>query len=92
MSLTEKDISHYSTLGDIMICGDTNAQSGIETYCIDNSNTYIYVPHYPTCDGNIKYRTRKDVVCTPRRKELVDVCVASNMYILDGRTFGDVFW
>ena len=31
LSLIEKDISHYSSLGDIMICGDTHAWTGIKT-------------------------------------------------------------
>ena len=49
------------------------------------------MPHYTTCDGNIKYRNSKDLVCTPRGKDLIDSCVASNLYILNGRTFGDLF-
>ena len=73
-----------------MNCGDTNARTSIETDYIDNSNKYIYVPHYTPCVGNIKYLNSKDLVCTPRGKELIDSCVASNLYILNGRTFGDV--
>ena len=66
MSLIEKDILHYSTLGDIMICWNTNAQTGVETDYIDNSNKYLPVPHYTTCKSNFKYRNSKDLVCIPR--------------------------
>ena len=31
LSLLEYNISHYSSLGEIMICGDTNARTGTET-------------------------------------------------------------
>ena len=61
----EKDISHYSSLGDIMIRGDTHAQTGIKTDFVDNSNTYISVPYYTTCSCSIKNRNSKDLVCAP---------------------------
>ena len=64
--------------------------SRLLTYYIDDSNKYISVPHYTTCDRNIKYRNSKEV-CSPREKELIDLCIASNLNILSGRTFGDVF-
>ena len=52
LSLLEYDISHYSFLDEIMICGDTNARTGIETDYVDN-NRYISVPHYTACNDNI---------------------------------------
>ena len=57
---------------------------------IDNSNTYISVPEYTTC-SNIKYINNMGLVYTPRGNELIDLCVASYLYILKGRTFGDIF-
>ena len=66
LSLMEKDISHCSSLGDIMICGDAHAQTGIKTDFVDNSNTYISVSYYTNCSGSIKYRNSKDLVCAPR--------------------------
>ena len=84
-------ISHYSSLGEIMICGDTNARTGIETDYVDNNNIYISVPHYTACNDNIKYRNSKDLTCTTRGKEFIDLCVASNLHILNGRAFGEIF-
>ena len=52
LSLLEYDISHYSSLDEIMICGVTNARTRIETDYVDN-NRYISVPHYTACNDNI---------------------------------------
>ena len=73
-----------------MIYVDTHAWTGTDTDYIDNSNTYVSMPHFTAFSGNTEYRNSKDLVCTPRGKELIDLCFASYLYILNGRTFGDI--
>ena len=87
LSLLETDISYYSSLGEIMICGDTNARTGIESDYVDNNNKYISIPHYTSCQD----RKSKDLVCSTRGKELIDLCIAGNLHILNGSAFGDIF-
>ena len=73
-----------------MIYVDTNAWTGTDTDYIDNSNTYVSMPHSTACSGNTEDRNGKDLVCTTRGGELIDLCLASYLYILNGRTFGDI--
>ena len=48
---------------------------------VDNNKKYISVPHYTACNCNIEYRNSKDLSCTPRGKELIDLCVLHLTYI-----------
>ena len=74
-----------------MFYGDTNARIGCETGFIDNDNKYISTPHYTTCSQNSKARYSKDSIYNTRGKELIDICTASNLIVLNGRAFGDTF-
>ena len=83
----EKDIEYYSNLGDILIKGDMNARIGTETNQIDNNNKYINIPHYVS--HNKISRQSYDNKSNARGKELLDMCISSNLSILNGQTFGD---
>ena len=41
----------------------------------------ISIPHYTSCQDGIKDRKSKDLVCSSRGKELIDLCIAGNAYI-----------
>lgn len=44
MRILETDLDKYSDLGDIIICDDTNARTGVEMEGLDNSDSDKYIP------------------------------------------------
>lgn len=90
LSIIEKDISHYSNLGDIMLFGDTNARTGVENDLLDANCTHLPAPFLKGNTGSFLKRKSQDSVCNSRGKEFIDLCISANLVILNGRTFGDL--
>lgn len=88
-SILEEDINHYKSMGNILICGDLNARTGERA---DTLNTQgdkhlpggIYSP-LPECP------TRKsfDKVTNTSGIQLLQLCCALGLYIVNGRLRGD---
>ncbi|VDI33728.1 Hypothetical predicted protein [Mytilus galloprovincialis] len=79
--------------GNIILCCDLNARSGADTNFIEND---VYDSHTPLCN-NYEYdivqdiRNSYDKKVDTRGKQLTEFCISTNMRILNGRVFGDLF-
>ena len=84
----EKEISHYSTLGNVLIGGDFDSRLGCkhkdflvsdflpidQTFLLDSEN----------------FRNTKDKACNTLGKYLFELCLTHNLKLLNGRTIGDL--
>ena len=90
----EKEVAKYENVGNILLMGDLNARTAIDKDYIDRENNR-FIP------GGNRYDTV--YTCSPRRSEdndkvkhavgygrcLLDLCIAADLRILNGRTLGD---
>ena len=85
------EMSEYNLDGDILLCGDFNARtgSGVADFISDDDDMHVPVADNYLQDRNIKYRTSQDSIVDTRGRELIDLCIESQLRILNGRSFGD---
>lgn len=88
----EKDVLNFKTKGEILICGDFNARTGSELDFIDNDTTK-HLPLFDSykIDNTINVRNSHDTVVDTRGKELLELCIANQLRIMNGRCIGDIF-
>ena len=84
--LLEKDIVNYQAKGEILLCGDFNARTGVLSDFIASDVT----EHLPLADDYspdrpILTRYSRDVVIDNRGRELIDLCISSQLRFLNGR-------
>ena len=89
--ILEKELSHYSRQGDIMLGGDFNSRLGKKytDYIISDTNDYLPVDQDLSLDHD-NFRNHKDKNENSYGKLLSDLCITHNLKILNGRTIGDV--
>lgn len=82
----EEDIIKFSKVGDIMMVGDLNART---SSCPDsiNGDSDIVFPIY--ANDNIPTRNSMDKTLDSRGKHLLEICIQSQLCILNGRCLGD---
>ena len=90
MQKLEKQIEYFSCKGKVILTGDLNARVGNETDILIKEND----PHLPIPNDNIhEYilpRVTSDSYVNQYGKWLTDLCVDNQLYILNGRTLGDL--
>ena len=93
LDIIEKDILKFSHQGSIILCGDLNARTGSEPDFIINDINDIHVPMYDNyiCDIIQDLRCSYDAKVDSRGKQLLDLCIASKLRILNGRMWGDSY-
>lgn len=87
----ESDIEELSTKGSIILCGDMNSRTGEICdfiQCDSDNNRYPLPDNY--CFDNFRNRQSYDKVILKQGRRLVNACINNNLYILNGRTLGDV--
>ena len=90
----ENEIIQLSDKGDIALIGDLNARTANRLDFIDNER-HIHdalLDILPTCylhDSNIERRNSVDSVFNSQGQQLLDLCIASQLRILNGRYLGD---
>jgi hypothetical protein len=97
-AILENDIMNFITKGDVIIGGDFNARigtkPGILQHCeINRDDPYDHMPVDETLHVNSQipqYRNAKDRCVNAYGKSLENVCISSNMCVLNGRTIGDL--
>ena len=85
--LLEKDITKYTKFGSIILTGDFNARIRSELDVIIYNNTY-----FQSSGENISFKIRNaqdSVVKKHYGDLLLDLCISSNIVILNGRCLGD---
>lgn len=89
MSYLENSIEQYQKCGEVIIMGDLNGRTAenldyiINDDCSFNSCINYNVDLDQTCRNN------QDRIINKRGKELLDLCIAAQLRILNGRTMGD---
>jgi exonuclease III len=86
----EKQVQHFSPLGDLLILGDLNARTAREPDYIIN-DTARFVPNSLgyKADTVPPDRLNQDVNTNERGRKLLDMCVSTGLRILNGRKPGD---
>lgn len=87
----EHDIQNFSEKGDILLCGDFNARTGIKDDFISNDNNNhlpLDVDYVP--DKSIMPRRSLDDIIRDRGFDVIDLCISSQLRILNGRSLGDL--
>ena len=85
--LMEQDISDMPGDVETLLLGDLNARSGSECEIL-NDDTWvdtlpISIPHLPK-------RYSQDILVNTRGRRLIRFCQECQIYIVNGRTFGDI--
>ena len=87
----EIDITKYSSLGNILICGDLNARTGLLQDFVENDDRdHIPLPHAYTPDYFNQYRCNLDKTVNNYGEWLMSTCISANLCTLNGRSCGDV--
>ena len=84
----ERDVSKYQLLGKILLTGDFNSRTSTEPDFITldrflNTDLFIQsdLERYP--------RVNKDHVLDAHESKLIELCIAANLFIANGRLHGD---
>ena len=74
-----------------MIGGDFNSRIGTKTdYMIDDRKDLHFLPEGYELDTFTTHRNNKDVSLTSYGDQLIQLCIASKLRVLNGRTRGDL--
>jgi exonuclease III len=89
-----EEISEYERKGNVILLGDFNGRTGINSDCLDeNGNRFLDLPEGyrdNTSSTNTRGRNSNDCTVNVQGKELLDICKATRMRILNGRIMGDL--
>ena len=87
----EIDILKYSSLGNILICGDLNARTGLLQDFVENDDReHLPLPYAYTPDHYGKHRQNRDKTVNNYGEWLINTCISTNLCTLNGRCCGDV--
>ena len=81
---------NYKTKGDILLLGDLNGRVGnLPDYITNDNDKYLPFDDNYNIDTITTPRNSQDSYVDERGKHILEICVASQMRILNGRTIGD---
>lgn len=94
-SKIENEISYLSQKGHILLIGDLNSRISNRNDFIENESDFKdslsnFLPDNYTTDFNI-HRNSMDKVFNTQGQSLIDLCIASQLRVLNGRFVGDLF-
>lgn len=91
MSKLEKQIEYFSCKGKILICGDLNARVGNNIDLIQKEeDIHLPTPHEDVYEAIFPRVTCDKSVINQTGRWLIEKCVDNQLYILNGRTLGDL--
>ena len=79
-----------STKGEILLCGDSNARTGLQQDDIEESTINIHDMPLELLTNSQKPRNNSDKKTNVDGNELIDLSIAHKLTILNGRTIGDL--
>ena len=101
MENVRNDIARFSQRGEIVLLGDFNARTGTESDMVNLDLEYIQgidLTSLGTERGNLgqvdkipTIRNSEDRKLNTRGQDILDICKNNELYILNGRTAGDIF-
>ena len=89
------DVTRYNQKGKCIVVGDLNGYTNKEPDFIMHDDVNVNINTVPlpgdyTPDANLGSRENRDSHLVNRRgQEILDLCISSNLRILNGRTLGD---
>ena len=83
------DIINCSRSGNIMLIGDMNARTGHKADFIEHDSESDTDDRFYITDRDIPKRYTEDAKVCARGERVLDMCISSQMRILNGRTIGD---
>ena len=87
-----RDINNFKDYGNILICGDLNARTGLDpNFIVNDSDKHVPLDPSYIIDSNILQRNSEDTNVEDRVKQVNELCVSSRMRILNGRILGDSY-
>ena len=86
----ETDVYKFKTKGEVIIMGDLNGRTGVLPDFIENdSDSHLPLSEDYNIDHNLKPRTSQDRHIDDRGKHILEICIAAQLRILNGRKLGD---
>ena len=87
-----RDINYYKINGNVFICGDLNARTGLDPdFIVNDSDKHVPLDPSYIIDSIILQRNSEDTKVDDRGKQINELCISTRMRILNGRTLGDSF-
>jgi exonuclease III len=88
--LLEKDILHFSNLGEIVLMGDLNGRTKRNPdYILHDSAKFMPHNRQYSTDLSLPPRKNLDVTLNNRGNQILDLCISAKLRILNGRKPGD---
>ena len=88
-NMLEEEIATFSTIGHVLLTGDFNARTGsLSDYVNHDSALHIPLPPDYVVDTPLP-RKSEDCVVNNYGRELSNLCIASRLWITNGRTRPD---
>ena len=86
------EISHFQAQGNVLLCGDFNARTGSKLDYIDpQGNKHVFGQSSLYLTPTLRSRNNLDRTTNKSGTELVQLCRALGLYMLNGRIRGDSF-
>lgn len=90
ISSLHTEISHFQAQGNVLLCGDFNARTGSKLDYVDpQGNKHVFGQCSPYLTPALRIRNSLDHSVNKSGKELVHLCRALGLYMLNGRIRGD---
>ena len=91
MQTIEKRIDYFSCRGKIILGGYFNARVGeLNEFLMKEDDTYLSMPHDDTFEYILPRVSHDSKTTNQYGKWLIDLCMDNQLYILNGRTLGDL--
>ena len=93
--MLEAGVRKYSNVGKVSVIGDLNARTGSKSDIITDSHIFDkYIPTIENETGKDDYevkfeRVSMDNICNSSGSQLIDICIASDLKIVNGRLGND---
>ena len=87
--LIENDIAQYSERGKCVLIGDFNARTSHCADFIENDYSFLELPNIHDPDIPVKRSNLDQHKCDEHGTKLLNLCKASGLRIVNGRTVGD---
>ena len=89
--MLEEQLSKFSSSDIIFIGGDFDSRVGTQDdFIIESENDLAYLPQSYEIDSITSIKNNQDISINDNGRQLLDLCIAAKLRILNGRTGGDL--
>ena len=91
LNILEREIHKYSVQGQIVLLGDLNARTGtLNDFIEHDCQDFLVIPDTYNLDKNWPKRNNADYTVNKLGGEILQLCIANKLRILNGRVTGDL--